>query len=67
MISKEDVEEVRSGGNGSVKFIPAADDEVWQLSYFDGKFRVVKYPKGATIPLSARRVGGSAIPLPPQN
>ena len=65
MVTEKDVTDVREGGNGSQKLCPAADGSVWKLSYFKGVLRVEKYPKGSTIPLSARRVGGSAIPPPP--
>lgn len=63
MVTEQDVRDVMEGGNGSVKFLPAADGETWQLTYYKGKLRVDKFEKGATIPLSARRVGGSAIPI----
>ncbi len=63
-VTPNDVSEVRELGNGGQKFLPAADGRLWRLSYFKGKLRLDRYPIGATIPISARRGGGSALPAP---
>ena len=64
MVSKEDVEELRELGNGAQKLVPASDGSVWRVMWINGRVRVDKYDADGKIPLSARRVGGSAIPFP---
>lgn len=62
-ISKEQVEEVRAGGNGSALFAPQPGGQVLRLVYYKGMLRVDKHRDGAKIPLPARGVGGSDSPL----
>lgn len=57
------MEALREAGNGSAAFIPLSGGGALRVTYLWGKFGVVKVEKGATIPLPARRGGGSRISL----
>ena len=64
MVTEQDVLELQGLGNGARKLVPAADDGIWEVHWVNGKVRVDKYDRDVKIQLSARRVGGGAIPAP---